>query len=551
VGVLFPAALSLRDLGAAARAGRNLARRAGTWYTHEDVETGESTVHEDADIKSLPEIRRRAPGDQVKDLGTLLGYVLGKLEPDLIFLPNGRPRQLAERVQLCARHFRDRFQLKDVAFAVGVRNDLLLPEGALRPPTPEDKERAAKCLRGAVEHLIARPEFPQEDREYLEGHAGPAPVPPPLPPPLPAGRPPTPAPPRPQPPAVHAVRDPSDEPPVTPARSRPLTLPVVAGFGLVLLGLLSWMSATGRRPASSPRRPAEEAPADELVAESGTPKELATVPGVPGSLPADEGEAGKVSSGNPKLLRPGPVAPGGKRPLVAGRKPASEQQRKAAAQHVGAARALCDGRDYDKAIAECDKALAADPDCLEAYFVRGEAKALSEKFAQAIDDLSAYLARAEQPDGDAYYYRGGAHFGIGLAGHPEAFREAIDDLTKALTHGCKKRELLHVRGCAHGQRGVVALSQKGATAAGEHWQAALKDFTEMIQRYPDFAPSYFERGHLLRLLGQYVPALGDLTEAIRLQPKSAAYYRERAAVYLALRQLPKAREDEETARKLN
>lgn len=120
-------------------------------------------------IKSLSEIRERKPDDQVKDLGTVLEYLLVMLEPSFVGKDPRKSPQLGERVQHCQTYLRDLQQLKDVNFAVGIRNDLIHAgePGHEVPPPPRDIERAAKHLFVATEHILAHPRISDEDKEYF------------------------------------------------------------------------------------------------------------------------------------------------------------------------------------------------------------------------------------------------------------------------------------------------------------------------------------------------------------------------------------------------
>ena len=147
-----------------------------------------------------------------------------------------------------------------------------------------------------------------------------------------------------------------------------------------------------------------------------------------------------------------------------------------AAEHLKNAAAWADKREYDKAIAECDHALALDPKSAEAYNTRG----------WIWDDE-------------------GEH------------DKAIADYNQALTLDPKLDK-------AYSNRADVW------TSKGEY-DKAIADCSEAIRLNPKNAMAHCGRAIAYEIKGEPDLAIADCTEAIRLDPKYATAYCERAIAY--------------------
>lgn len=77
---------------------------------------------------------------------------------------------------------------------------------------------------------------------------------------------------------------------------------------------------------------------------------------------------------------------------------------------------------------------------------------------------------------------------------------------------------------------IAYSSRGGAQFKAANYDAAIKDLTEAIDLNPKFADAYGARGAAWAGKGDYDAALEDLTEAIRLNPKLAAAYGDRGRV---------------------
>ncbi len=70
----------------------------------------------------------------------------------------------------------------------------------------------------------------------------------------------------------------------------------------------------------------------------------------------------------------------------------------------------------------------------------------------------------------------------------------------------------------------------------ENYRGAIAIFTELIQRYPDYAVAYFNRGIARAKLMDFQGAIADQTQAIVYQADLAEAYQARGQVYWQLGQ---------------
>lgn len=210
---------------------------------------------------------------------------------------------------------------------------------------------------------------------------------------------------------------------------------------------------------------------------------------------------------------------------------------------------------WTAAIAEFDRALALDPDYAEAYLQRGYARrqlgdseAAFQDFSEAIarnptdpnayfyrglidhenrrDSLSALLDLSEaialDPDfGDAYLVRGDAQAALGN------WNGAIADYNRALRRG--------------GSPFLVYLGLGNARLHLEDWQGALAAYDRAIALRETAPPSattardaalaYYNRGVVWAELGNAEAALRDFSQAIDRDPDYADAYFNRGAIY--------------------
>ncbi len=141
-----------------------------------------------------------------------------------------------------------------------------------------------------------------------------------------------------------------------------------------------------------------------------------------------------------------------------------------------------------EAVRHFDDAIRAEPDYLEAYVGRAEARRTLRQFELSVADCSKII-QINPLDPRGYNCRG---------------------------------------------FGYTQLSQ---------YQPAVRDLNEAIRLNPNFALAFEHRANAYSFLQQYEKAVEDYTQAIRLRPRIAEYHVKRAAAYTKLKQYDKAIKD--------
>lgn len=159
---------------------------------------------------------------------------------------------------------------------------------------------------------------------------------------------------------------------------------------------------------------------------------------------------------------------------------------------------------YDKAIAECTRAMKLEPNEAAWPFKRGQARALKKDFAGAIDDFSTAIGL--RPDkADYYVERGFARFELGIISN------ATVDLDKAVAL----------------EPGNAARRQARARL---YWfmgnlTAAVADLNATLRMDSSNVGAYQLRGVLREAQADFDGALADYVQAIKLSPNIYPQFR--------------------------
>ncbi len=148
-----------------------------------------------------------------------------------------------------------------------------------------------------------------------------------------------------------------------------------------------------------------------------------------------------------------------------------------------------------QAIGSFDRAIELDPDYVQAYIERGNAKDNISDFSGAISDYTKAIA-LDPNQSSAYYNRGTV---LSKSGNKQ---EAIADYTKALSINTEYSQAYLNRG--------NELDDLGNTAS------ALADYDRAIQIRPDYALAYLNRGISHERAGNRAKAISDLKKAADL-----------------------------------
>ena len=148
---------------------------------------------------------------------------------------------------------------------------------------------------------------------------------------------------------------------------------------------------------------------------------------------------------------------------------------------------------WDKAIAEYNKAIEINPSYAEAYYNRGLAYAQGKgQFDKAISDWNKAI-ELNPSYAEAYNNRGNAYQAKGQ------YDRAISDYTKAIEINPSYAEAYYNRGVAYGRKG--------------QYDQAISDCNKAIELNPSYAKAYYNRGVAHYFKGEYDKAWEDVHKA--------------------------------------
>jgi F-type H+-transporting ATPase subunit b len=186
--------------------------------------------------------------------------------------------------------------------------------------------------------------------------------------------------------------------------------------------------------------------------------------------------------------------------------------------------------DFDRALADLDKAVQLDPRSALALMERASIYHAKGELDRAIADYDAAIA-ARPKSAAAFYGRG------------EAYR-AKNDLDRAIADYDRALQLDKNSAAAHAGRA------KAHRGKGD-FDKALADFEEAMKLDSNSASLHVYRGTVYQTKGDLDQAITDYDEAIELDPKYATAFLERAKAYRDKHDLERARQDLEAALKID
>jgi len=220
-------------------------------------------------------------------------------------------------------------------------------------------------------------------------------------------------------------------------------------------------------------------------------------------------------------------------------------------------------KQYEQALADCQKAIELAPDKVEGMINRGIIYLNTKRYQEALADFNEAVLRepefenARYNRGNLYYYT--KKYDLALKDYAQALRlnpnysaaylnrgiiylnqkkykQAYSDLNNAIRLDPNEPK-------AYYSRGVIYLNHK-------KMNEALKDFNQAIKLDPQFAKAYQNRGVLRYRQGQYQQALNDMTKALEYKPDFAFAYLNRSFIQRALGNNEQAFIDASTAKSL-
>ena len=174
-----------------------------------------------------------------------------------------------------------------------------------------------------------------------------------------------------------------------------------------------------------------------------------------------------------------------------------------AAAYVGSGIAKHKSGDYDGAIADFDRAIAIEPNNVEAVVNRALCKQDKGDHYSAITDWDRAL-ELKPDDGGWYVNRG-------------MVKEIIGDINGAIADFSQAAEVEPDCEVAYIAR-AYNRSKQG------DYEGAISDYDRVIELWPDNAAAFNDRGLAKSHQGNYDEAIVDFNRAIELQPSNAEYY---------------------------
>jgi tetratricopeptide (TPR) repeat protein len=183
---------------------------------------------------------------------------------------------------------------------------------------------------------------------------------------------------------------------------------------------------------------------------------------------------------------------------------------------------LHSARDYDKAIAESNRAIELDPNNAKYYHQRAECYHEKKDYDQAISDRTCAI---ELEPTNGYY-----HQQRGVTYHWK------NDYNQAMANYNRAIELEPNNALYYYSRGLIYRSK-------EDYDRAIADYTRAIELEPNNPKYYYARSISYHQKKDYDQAVADDTRAIELVPDKGEYFYSRGLTYKARGDRAAARRD--------
>jgi protein O-mannosyl-transferase len=187
---------------------------------------------------------------------------------------------------------------------------------------------------------------------------------------------------------------------------------------------------------------------------------------------------------------------------------------------------LSKANQYDKAIAEYDKAIALSPKYAKAYYNRGIAYGKKGNIAKAIENYNQAI-QYDPRYTEAFVNRGNAFSSL------KQYDKAVEDYNQVIA--IEKNFLLAYYNRANAFRALGKTTE------------ALEDYATVLRLNKNYAAAAFNRGTIFLNLKQWDSAIAEFSLAIQLKPKYKEAFVNRGIAYLNSNQVEKAIEEYDRA----
>jgi tetratricopeptide (TPR) repeat protein len=167
----------------------------------------------------------------------------------------------------------------------------------------------------------------------------------------------------------------------------------------------------------------------------------------------------------------------------------------------------------DRALSDCNEAIAADPGLAAAHINRGNVYLNKADLERAFGDFNEAV-RLDPKSAWAYSARGDLYKNMGERDH------ALADLSESIR--------------LDPNYAVAYFFRSDLYKSSGDFDHALADLNESIRLDPNYAMAYFARGCVSYIIGNNTAALADFTNSIRLDPNNAGAYFNRGVAYFVV-----------------
>jgi tetratricopeptide (TPR) repeat protein/S1-C subfamily serine protease len=187
-------------------------------------------------------------------------------------------------------------------------------------------------------------------------------------------------------------------------------------------------------------------------------------------------------------------------------------------------------KNYPKAIADYDRAIAINPEFAEAYIGRSGTYYFLKNYPKVVADCDRAIAINPRLS-DAFINRGLTHYDL------MEYPKALADYNKAISINPKNA-------LAYNNRGVIYYDLK-------EYLKAIADYDKAIAFNPTLVDAYINRGNSYDDLKQHIKAIADYDQAITIDPENVGAYTNRGIAYDNQKNYSKAIIDYTTAITIN
>lgn len=179
-------------------------------------------------------------------------------------------------------------------------------------------------------------------------------------------------------------------------------------------------------------------------------------------------------------------------------------------------------RQHERALLDCNEAIALDPASAPAFAGRSAVHAAERRHDRALADIAEAI-RLEPKAAQHYIARGNLH------STAKAYAEAVEDLSTAIDLDAGN---------------LVAYLRRGNALRklGQH-DRAIRDYEEAIRRNPRYVAAHVRRADALRDLREHAAAIKGYDTAIEIEPKAGNNYYLRGRAYAGNGQYDRALAD--------